>query len=138
MRAGGTIGLHGTGTVTPAASLSNQTIVDDNISPATSNAAYVVAANGNVYDQLSTLLEGWLDAGVNNQFEVMATWAGLSVSGPAKNTWNALTADREWSVSQTSVGGITRTLTVQIRNASTLAVLTTATITLTAQVDVAG
>jgi hypothetical protein len=126
-----------TGGGTPAASLSNQDISDDRVGTA-ATAIYSVNADGSVTDQTSSILESWLDAGINSNFEIMATWALSGVGGPAKNTWVSLTSDRAWSISQATIGASTKSLTVKIRNASSLVVLTTATINLSVQMEAGG
>jgi len=90
---------------------------------------YRLSSNGNAYNTASGtsgLLESWLDTGTNADFQVKATLtSGSGISGTL-GSWLALTTDRAWSLSST--GDAAATITVEIRNATTLAVLTSATI----------
>jgi len=108
-------------------------------------AFYELNPDGKVYTGNSAagtraLYETWMTNGVNTNFQVRATL----VSGPNPGnvgTWLALSATRTWATVDTVQGDGTSAvtqLTIEIRNASTLAVLTTATITLTASWNAGG
>lgn len=73
----------------------------------------------------------WLVAGdgTNVEIQVSATGSGGSLTGTT-GSWLSLSADRVWTLSTTASTTGSRVLTVQLRNATTLAVLDTATITL--------
>jgi hypothetical protein len=88
--------------------------------------------NGN----LSTIGQ-WIDptsaANGGTPYECRATLlSGTSPSGDSLSTWLAMTADRSWFLSRTSVGTTTCQLTVEIRRASDGVVLTSQTVTITA------
>lgn len=73
----------------------------------------------------------WLTAGDNTDVEirVTATGSGGTLTGTT-GSWLSMSSDRVWSLDTTDANLGSRTLTVQLRNATTLAVLDTATITL--------
>jgi hypothetical protein len=117
-----------------AASISNRTVQRLRLDGGTATATYELNNNGNVYNHLGTNLEAWLDSGVNSDFDVRATFvSGDTLASGTLGTWQVLSTTRSWSL--TAVSGETKstTLTVEIRNSSTLAVLTTATISLSAE-----
>jgi hypothetical protein len=72
----------------------------------------------------------WLISGLSTDFDVMATLvSGTSPSGSAVGSWLNLGTSREWRLTSGAAGTLFNcVLTVQIRNAVTLAVLDTATI----------
>lgn len=73
----------------------------------------------------------WLTAGDNTDVEihVTATGSGGTLTGTT-GAWLSLASNRVWSLDTTAGVTGSRTLTVQLRNATTLEVLDTATITL--------
>ena len=60
------------------------------------------------------------------------TYTGDAIGGTT-STWVSLDSNRQWSLTRASEGASEAVLTVQIRNASTLDVLDTATVTLQAE-----
>lgn len=117
-----------------AASISSRTVSKIVASGFSATATYQLNNNGNVYNHGGVNLETWLDSGVNTNFDVRATLAsGDALTSGTLGTWQALSTTREWSL--TAAVDLTKssTLTVEIRNSSTLAVLTTATINLSAE-----
>lgn len=114
-----------------AASLSNHTITRS--APFNPVASFQVRADGSVQNQTGSTLEAWLDAGTNTQFEIMvdgATGDGLT-GGDGEGLWLSCSANRVWSLTSDTFGdSLSCSFRARIRNASTLAVLTTATITL--------
>jgi hypothetical protein len=73
----------------------------------------------------------WLTSGDNNDVDirVTATGTGGTLTGTT-GAWLSLASDRVWSLDTSGSISGSRTLTVQLRNATTLTVLDTATITL--------
>lgn len=93
-------------------------------------ASYKIDADGYVYHSDNgtyTQQYAWKQSGSASDFDAYATVLSGSVSGTT-GSWVNLGTDREWSVVDASNDGIDETaeMTVQIRNASTLAVLATA------------
>ena len=80
-----------------------------------------------------TTLETWLSFGTASNYECRATVTAGAITSGTTGSWLALSSSREWKVEQGSVGTGTATLTIEIRNASTLVVLDSATITLEAE-----
>lgn len=80
--------------------------------------------------------ETWLLSGAASDYDIRVTLAsGTSPNlvNAGMNVWLNLGTSREWSLQDTdggAAGGVTCALTVEIRNASTLAVLDTASVTL--------
>ena len=64
-------------------------------------------------------------------YEVRATLVSGSSPG-GLNTWLSLGSAQSWTLSTASVGTVTCQLTIEIRSASSLAVVATGTVTLTA------
>jgi hypothetical protein len=80
--------------------------------------------NGNT----ATISGEWLVGGTAGNYEVNATWSGSggSITGPSG--WVSLSSSREWTLTESN-NYATRTLSVQIRVASTGTVAASATIT---------
>lgn len=77
----------------------------------------------------------WLLAGAAGDYEVRATLDSGAITSGTTGTWLALSASYAWEVLRTSVGTTTAELTIEIRDAATLEVLDTASVTLTAEVE---
>lgn len=74
----------------------------------------------------------WKVSGAASQFEARATISSGTVnSGSATGSWINLGSDVSWTKSYAGTGSQSVVLVVEIRNAVTTAVLTTATVTLT-------
>lgn len=125
-----------------AASLTNQVVPAAGSSAGGAAAFYKVDNDGSVYRKLGlgaySLLETWLDAGTNSNFEVRFTEIfsnGIGTTGgSALNTWLNLATDREVSVGGADIGDTAlRDFTVEIRETVTNTVLTSATITMSAE-----
>lgn len=122
-------------------SISDQTI--SNSSTGTATAAYYLRSSGQAQksrDVGSTLMNisgEWLVAGSASQFEARATLQSGSnpTSGNSLGVWHPLSADVFWGVSRGTLGTTSSTLLVEIRLASSGAVLDSATITLEATRD---
>lgn len=78
-------------------------------------------------------LETWLVSGTASNYEAKATVLVGSVSTGTTGSWLSLGSSREWTVTQASMGTKQCQLLVEIRNASTLAVVDSAAITLEAE-----
>lgn len=103
----------------------------------TATAAYEVHADGTVYTTTGTntlgLLENWLSFGTASNYEVKATLLGGATPTGTLGSWLALSSNRAWTLSQSLVGDTTCTLLIEIRNALSLAVVDTATVTIYAE-----
>jgi hypothetical protein len=97
-------------------------------------ATYELNSNGAAYrtngqGTLVSISGEWLTAGSASQFDAYATWSGTggSIGGSATGTWLNLGSTRNWTLTVTN-DFRERTLTVQIRLASSGSVLDTASI----------
>ena len=79
-----------------------------------------------------TTLETWLAFGTASNYECRATVVFGTLTSGTSGAWLSLGSSQEWSITQVGVGTNTCELTIEIRNASTLVVLDSATITLEA------
>lgn len=57
-------------------------------------------------------------SGIGNNYQISASAVGATPTGPALNTWHALSTGREWSLSRSNQGDTSTTLTVSIRDAA--------------------
>jgi hypothetical protein len=76
----------------------------------------------------------WLLSGTASQYEIRMTTTSGTFSSGTTGSWLSLGTTRTWTRQRTSVGISTVTATVEIRDATSLVVLDTATITITAEV----
>lgn len=117
-----------------SASITNQTINSIQLSTATAGYRLNSAGTAQRLVQASyTTLETWLVSGTASQFEVRVTPTGDALSTGTTGSWLALSSDREWTLVQASVAAKSTSLLVEIRNASSGAVLDSATVTLYAE-----
>ena len=115
-----------------AVTLSNQYI--DKAQRGVATASYTISSDGKVRNQASTILESWLLNGSASSFEVRATVTSGSLSSGTTGSWLACSSDRTWSVVNSAADNstISVVMTVEIRDASTLVVADSATITIEA------
>lgn len=114
--------------------LTDQAVSDAAGGCGTAKATYSVDSNGTIRDHDNTLLETWLLSGASGDYDVRATVEGGSVTGSSTGSWLSTSVTRGWSVVSTGCGGVNAaTLTIEIRNASTLTVLDSAAVTLDAE-----
>ena len=119
-------------------SITDQNIAASETDPADADARYLLNSNGKAQYSLNLaayvdITGEWLLGGVNSDYEARFTpTIGTLTSGPTG--WNVLSTSREWAVERTSSGSKSCTGTLEIRNATSLAVLDTATIVLSATV----
>jgi hypothetical protein len=102
--------------------------------PGPNNAVYTLTSAGS--EQATGVSSNtWLISGVGADYDVMMTLnSGTSPTGSALATWLNLGSNRSWTVSRGALIGInTANTTVQIRSATSLVVLATATVVFTAE-----
>lgn len=116
------------------ATLSDQAIMKDVFANGSATATYKIDNDGTARDHDEALLETWLQSGAASSYEVRATvLSGTSPTGSALATWLNCGSDRSWSQNSTGgAGSVSGIITVEIRSASSLIVLATATITINA------
>lgn len=119
------------------------TLVNDNYedivpSPSNASVAFSTDSDGGVYGTQVGVFGfqyTWrTGTGVSADYDVRATETSGTVSSGTVGSWLNLATDQTWTKTRNTVGSSAVTLTVEIRDAATLAVLDTATVTLTAEV----
>lgn len=127
---------------TNAVQLIGNTYTAGALSPADATARFHVSSDGNVYFQPNNgsneLLYAWRLSGASADYDIFATLNSGTLLEGTTGSWLNLASTRAWAVQRTSnlAGNNDVSITLQIRNASTLAVLATATVTLSAVVEV--
>lgn len=121
-------------------SIEDQTVAQTEFSPTPATVSYQLQGDGDVEATaggspfpLGTWITPTSSAGA--AYEVRATIVSGSLTSGTTGTWQALNANRTWTLTRFSVGLSETILTIEIRRASDGAVLTSATITLQAQVS---
>lgn len=120
------------GTVSIGAQNPNNSSID----PTDATATFALNSNATVSSTNETPAN-WLDIPANTGlFEARMTMiSGVFTSGPAAGSWFALSTNRVWTVTRTTIGIDTVEATLEIRLTSTGIVQDTATITFTAEVN---
>jgi hypothetical protein len=90
-------------------------------------------SNGGAYVDVGDWVIPKIAAGAD--YEVRATATSGTPSTGTTDSWLALSATQTWTVTRSSLGTKSCTLTIEVRNASTLDVLASTSITLTATVE---
>lgn len=118
--------------------LSDQTVLDS-VPSGGATAGYRLNSTG-IAELLTgasyTTAETWLAGGASSGYECRATITFGSLTSGTTGSWLSISSPREWYVSRISSGSSQCTFTLEIRNASTLVVVASATIDLTAQIGV--
>lgn len=118
----------------PNVSLSNQTYTKGVTSPATATCSYNLLNTGSVTNQDAGELQKWITPQTQeSNYEAFVTVTSGSLSAGTAGSWLNLGTNRTWSRVQSTDGSSTVVFTVQIRNAITLLVKTSASISLTAE-----
>lgn len=123
----------------PVVSIGDVSVDDVTISPTNASSTYRLESSGAVSKTTAsggtTSLGDWISptsaAGAN--YEVRATVNSGSLSSGTTGSWTALSSNQLWVRQQTSIGTSSCNLTIEIRHATTLVVLNTASITLNAE-----
>jgi hypothetical protein len=128
--------LGGGGTAAQLEAASYETI---RVSPNSAQVAVELRTDGDFYtvtNAVSLLRYRWLLGGAVSQFEARATTTSGTLSTGTAGTWLPLSSTQGWGVSQASVGFKSCTFTLEIRDAASLVVLASASITLSATVEI--
>lgn len=103
----------------------------------TATATYEIRSDGTVYttNGANTLvfLENWLAFGSTSNYEIKATALSGTPTTGTLDSWVSLGTTRTWTLSQSIPGDATCILSIEIRNAVSLSVVDTATVTLYAE-----
>ncbi len=116
-------------------SISNQSPNNSAIDPADATATFALNSNATV-TSTNESPPNWLDIPANTGlFEARMTMiSGSFTSGPAAGSWFALSTNRVWTVTRTTIGVDTVSATLDIRLTSDGVIQDSATITFTAEV----
>lgn len=120
-------------------SIDNTPVSDSQISPTPAIVSYALLNTGVVQASSAGVpfdVGNWVTptSSAGAAYEARATVISGSPAGTF-GTWQALNANRSWSLSRSAVGTSSASFTVEIRRASDGTVLDSATITLEAQVS---
>jgi hypothetical protein len=125
--------LGGQGTVVR---ITDVLVEDVQISPDDARAAYTLANTGQVILGVATFYENWIDPQFGmSDYEARATLTAGALTNGTTGSWLNLGTTRQWDVERSSLGTNSATLTMEIRPVGG-SVVTSATITLTATVDI--
>ena len=121
--------------------ISDQSLPDANVDPGVAGVTYAVNSDGTVsYSTVASgsgTIENWVNptsaAGANYEVRVTKN-SGTNPSGSSLATWLALSSSRSWTIGQSGLGNTSCNLTVEIRDASTLVMLDSATVEMIAEV----
>jgi hypothetical protein len=123
----------------PRVFLQNAGAGDTAIDPASAAAGFELTSGGigqRVVNATPTTLFTWLRSGSAGDYECRMSNVSGTVSTGTVGSWLLLSSTRGWGVSKSGVGIKTYVGTLEIRDASTLVVLASCTITLTAEVEI--
>lgn len=126
-----------------AVSVTDQSVYGVSLFPTAKTVRYTLGTDGVAYRQAvgipNPIPSQWLnpaDATEADLYECRATLLSGSLSIGSTGAWLALTSDRQWARTQSSVGISTCSILVEIRlTGGDGTILSSATITLTAQVE---
>lgn len=121
----------------PTVSIADQAIYAERAA-GTATAGYRLNSSGIAESQVNTgysTLETWLLSGSASAYEVRATLSSGTLSSGTTGTWENLGTSRSWTVADSTLDPYMSeaVIVVEIRDATTLLVLDTATITLQAE-----
>lgn len=129
-----------TPTMTPSnlptgVSVSDHYVFSDDVLPGIGKAGFRLNANGNAEQRLQnaySVLETWLDTGVNSDYQVRATLTGGVTPNGTLDTWLSLSTSREWNITEGGSTPSTSYILIEIRSAATGVVIDTANIEISA------
>lgn len=121
--------------------ISNRTITDTVLSPTDADAGYLLSSTGQAVELrgagTTNISNEWLRLGSASAFDARATVLSGTLSSGTAGSWLNLGTTRDWHRNRTSdaVGTTSCQILVEIRDAASLTVLASATITLNATVE---
>lgn len=129
------------------AQLQAATYTNTNVTPTNSSAYIRLDSDGGAYSNAATGANGGVDTlrytwmlgvGPSSAYEARATLTAGTLSSGTVDTWLGLGTDRNWQRDRTSdtAGTDSATITLEIRDAVTLVVYASKSVTLQAVVDV--
>lgn len=113
-------------------------VSDIQLTPTDADATYTLNAAGTEVSSPAAISNTWLITGAASDYEVRATVNSGGVQAGTTGSWLGLGSDRAWSCTRSlnSAGSSDANLTIEIRSATTLAVLDSAVVTLHAEVEI--
>lgn len=117
-----------------AVAITNQVItkIGTGASSATANIAY--KSSGTVLDNMGAVRENWLITGVGADYDIRATLqSGTNPTTGTMGTWLNLGTSRTWQNTAIAGTNLSSVFLIEIRNATTLVVLDSATIDIEVQ-----
>lgn len=123
-----------------SASISNRTPTAESVDPANATAGYRLGSDGqaqetNVSGTYVDISGEWETGGLpGSLYECRVTVTSGTLSSGTSGSWLSLGSTQTWTRTRSGIGSNAVTFTVEIRDANTLTVLDTATVTLTATV----
>ena len=118
----------------PVVSIGDAATSDTTASPFNPNATYLVTNGGDVQTNAGSI-GSWIvpTSAAGAGYDIRLTYvSGDTLTSGTAGSWLSLGTTRNWGLSTIIVGTVSGVYTAEIRNASTLAVLDSATITFTA------
>ena len=132
--------LAGTTGGDPTIEITNRTVTNTAADPGTAVATYALNNNGSItFVTGGTQTTEWMlpnIAAYAARYEARATITGGTLTSGTTGSWINLGTTRTWARDRTGIGSNSCTFTLEIRDASSLQVLDSASITLTAEVIV--
>lgn len=124
------------GVAQPRVDISDLAVLKSARDPATATASYALSNSGQVFRNGVAQPNPWLLLGGAGDYDVRATQIdGTPLTTGAFGTWDNLGSTRSWSLTTSGAGNSnTASMLVEIRDAVSLAVLDTATISFTTTV----
>lgn len=116
-----------------AVSIDSRTVLKAGNGSATVSATYSLDSDGNAYDHSGALLELWLDSGAAGDFDVRATLQSGTLTSGTTGSWLSLALSRTWGASASPGQSRSATVLIEIRDANSLTVIDSATITISAE-----
>jgi hypothetical protein len=110
---------------------------DFDIAPGSAQTSAQITSAGavNEVDTGTTLKFTWLLRGSGSDYDVRATHSGDAVTGSATGSWISLGSSVQWFLSQSGAGVASCDLLIEIRHATSGAVIDSANFSMTATVS---
>lgn len=113
-------------------------VSDERIAPANASATFSLESDGDIIKVTNT--DGTVDLGnwirpksaAGADYDCYATLNSGTLTSGTTGSWLSLGSTQSWNVTRTALGSSVVELTIQIRHASTLAVLDSTVVTITA------
>lgn len=115
--------------------LADEGVVDEQAYPDAATAFYELQSDGDTLTSLGAGSDWLVGSTTGSNYECRATLVSGTLTSGTTGSWLALSSDRRWSVTRSSLGIKSCTFTLEIGLAGANTAIKTATITITAQVS---